>query len=89
MENQVAVLYALTNGFVDDVEVEEVRKWETDFQTYLDSSGKEVLKLIAEKKELTEDVVKKLEKVIKDFKDVYQNSEQETGSSEQEKKSGK
>ena len=73
MENQVAVLYALTNGFVDDVEVEEVRKWETDFQTYLDSSGKEVLKLIADKKELTDDVIKKLEKVIKDFKDVYQS----------------
>ena len=73
MENQVAILYALTNGFVDDVEVEEVRKWEADFQTYLDSSGKEVLKLIADKKELTDDIIKKLEKVIKDFKDVYQS----------------
>ncbi|KKP80378.1 MAG: F0F1 ATP synthase subunit alpha [Candidatus Moranbacteria bacterium RIFOXYA12_FULL_35_19] len=75
MENQVAILYALTNGFLDDVAVEKIKVWEADFQRYLDSSAKEVLTLIAEKKELTEDVVAKLEKVIKDFKDIYQNGE--------------
>ncbi|MFZ2975567.1 MAG: F0F1 ATP synthase subunit alpha [Candidatus Moraniibacteriota bacterium] len=73
MENQVAILYALTNGFIDDVAVEKIRTWETDFQKYLNSSAKEVLTLIAEKKELTEDVIEKLEKAIKDFKDIYQN----------------
>ena len=73
MENQVAILYALTNGFLDDVAVEKIRTWEADFQKYINSSAKEVLTLIAEKKELTEDVVAKLEKVIKDFKEVYQN----------------
>lgn len=73
MENQVAILYALTNGFLDDVEVSKIKAWEADFQRYLDSSAKEVLTLIAEKKELTQDVIEKLEKVIKDFKDIYQN----------------
>ncbi|MFZ2192971.1 MAG: F0F1 ATP synthase subunit alpha [Candidatus Moraniibacteriota bacterium] len=73
MENQVAILYALTNGFLDDVEVSKIKAWEADFQRYLDSSAKEVLTLIAEKKELTQDIIEKLEKVIKDFKDIYQN----------------
>lgn len=75
MENQVAILYALTNGFLDDVDVEKIKNWEEDFQRYLDSSAKEVLGLIAEAKELTEDVVTKLEKAIKDFKDIYQSEE--------------
>jgi F-type H+-transporting ATPase subunit alpha len=75
MENQVAILYALTNGFLDDVAVEKIAGWEADFQRYLDSSAKEVLGLIAETKELTDDVVKKLEKAIKDFKDVYSDVE--------------
>jgi len=75
MENQVAILYALTNGFIDDVAVEKIRTWETDFQKYLNSSAKEVLTLIAEKKELTEDVVAKLEKAIKEFKEVYGNNQ--------------
>jgi F-type H+-transporting ATPase subunit alpha len=75
MENQVAILYALTNGFLDDVEVSKIKNWEADFQRYLDSSAKEVLSLIAQTKELTDDVVAKLEKAIKDFKDVYQSEE--------------
>lgn len=73
MANQVAILYALTNGFLDDVATEKVREWETDFQKYLKSSAKEVLDLIAEKKELTEEVVAKLENTIKEFKEIYQN----------------
>jgi F-type H+-transporting ATPase subunit alpha len=72
MENQVAILYALTNGLVDDVAVEKIKTWEVDFHKYLETSGKEVLTLIAEKKELTEDVVKALEKAIKEFKETYQ-----------------
>jgi F-type H+-transporting ATPase subunit alpha len=73
MENQVAILYALTQGFLDDVAVEKISAWEADFHKYLKSSAKGVLKLIADKKELTDEVVSKLEKTIKDFKEVYQN----------------
>jgi len=72
VEHQVAILYALVNGFVDDVEVAEIRNWEKDFHKYLDSSAKEVITLIAEKKELSDEVVAALEKAIKEFKEVYQ-----------------
>jgi len=74
MENQVAILFALTNGFLDDVAVEKVKNWEEDFQKYLKSTNKEALGMIAEKKELLEEVVQKLEKSIKDFKEIYQSS---------------
>ena len=73
MENEVAIIYAATNGFLDDVAVEKVSAWEHDFQKYLGSSAKAVLDLIREKKELSEEVVSKLEKAIKEFKEVYQN----------------
>ncbi|MFZ5982357.1 MAG: F0F1 ATP synthase subunit alpha [Patescibacteria group bacterium] len=71
VENQVAILYAVTNGFLDDVEVEKVGKWEKDFHKYLATQGKEALEAISEKKELTDEVVSMLEKTIKDFKEVY------------------
>jgi len=74
MENQVAILFALTNGFLDDVAVEKVKNWEEDFQKYLKSTNKEALGMIAEKKELLEEVIQKLEKSIKDFKEIYQSS---------------
>lgn len=73
VENQVAILYAVTNGFLDDVAVEKVQEWERDFHKYLNSSQKEVLKLIAEKKELSNEIVSKLDKSIKEFKEIYQN----------------
>jgi F-type H+-transporting ATPase subunit alpha len=73
MQNQVAILYALTNGFLDDVVVEQVKAWENDFQKYLKSNAKETLDMIEQKKELSEDVVASLEKAIKEFKEVYQH----------------
>ncbi len=73
VENQVAILYALTNGFLDDVAVEKIKNWENDFQKFMKAEKKEVLKLIADKKELTDDMAMKLEKAIKEFKEIYQN----------------
>jgi len=73
MEYEVAIIYAVTNGFLDDVVVEKVKSWESDFHKYLASSAKDVVKLIRDKKELTDEVVEKLNKAIKEFKEVYQN----------------
>jgi len=74
VEHQVAVLYALTNGFLDDVDVDKIRGWEGDFHKYLDAQAKTVVELIAEKKELSDDVIASLEKAIKEFKEVYQTA---------------
>jgi len=70
VENQVAILYVLANGFLDDVEVSRVRDWENDFHKFMNSQKKDVLKIIAEKKELSDEVVKKLESAIKEFKNM-------------------
>jgi len=72
VENQVAIIYALTNGFLDDVAVEKLKAWENDFHKFMKSEGKDALDAIVEKKELSDDVVEKLEKSIKEFKDTYQ-----------------
>ena len=73
VENQIAILFALTNGFMDDVVVEKVRKWEADFHKYMQTQQKKFMQELAEKKELTEEIVKKLEKIIQEFKETYQN----------------
>jgi len=73
VENQVMIIYALINGFLDDVAVEKVKDWEKDFHKYLNSFQRETLDLVAEKKELTEGIKEKIDKAIADFKEVYQN----------------
>jgi F-type H+-transporting ATPase subunit alpha len=72
MENQVAIIFALTNGHLDDVPVEKIKTWEKDFYKYM--KNQKVLKDIAEKKELDEKIISELDKKIKEFKEVYQSN---------------
>ena len=72
VEHQVAILYALTNGFLDDVAVDQVIAWEKAFHSYLKSQAQEVIDLITKKKELSDDVVAALEKAIIEFKETQQ-----------------
>lgn len=73
VENQVAVMFALINGFIDDVAVEKVMEWEEGFHKYLESNGKDVLSAIREKKELSDEVVEGLNKIIGEYKETVQD----------------
>ncbi|WP_071393291.1 F0F1 ATP synthase subunit alpha [Bacillus tuaregi] len=55
VEKQVAILYALTRGFLDDIPVADIRRFEGDFYAWLDQNRKELLDHIATTKELPSD----------------------------------
>lgn len=71
VEHQISIIYALTNGHLDDVAVEKVKEWENDFHKFLRTQEDGAIKLISEKKELSDEVVEALEKAIKEFKEIY------------------
>jgi F-type H+-transporting ATPase subunit alpha len=71
VERQVAVIYAVTNGYLDDLEVKHIRKWETDFLTYLETAHGKVLEAIRAKKALDEDTTAKLKSAIAAFKPLF------------------
>ncbi|MCY9415060.1 F0F1 ATP synthase subunit alpha, partial [Bacillus haynesii] len=52
---QVAILYALTRGFLDDVPVEDIRRFEEEFFMYLDQNHKDLLDSIAQTGNLPDD----------------------------------
>lgn len=66
VSHQVAILYAVVNGLVDDIAVEEVRAWERKFHTYLKHQS--VLKQLRDKKELTPEIEEGLKKAINEAK---------------------
>jgi F-type H+/Na+-transporting ATPase subunit alpha len=72
--SQVAILFALTAGYLDDVPVENVQKWEAEFHKYMKDMKEDVLSIIKEKKELTEEVESALKKAIEEYKEVYENN---------------
>ena len=55
VEKQVAILYALTRGFLDDIPVHDINRFESEFYTWLDHNRKEVLDHIRTTKELPAD----------------------------------
>jgi len=67
VEEQVAALYAVTNGYLDVVEVKSIRQWEADFIAWLRTSRPQLLTLVREKKALTDDVEAELKSAIEAF----------------------
>jgi F-type H+/Na+-transporting ATPase subunit alpha len=55
VEKQVAILYALTRGFLDDIPVHDINRFESELYTWLDHNRKEVLDHIRTTKELPAD----------------------------------
>jgi F-type H+-transporting ATPase subunit alpha len=67
-EKQVAILFAGTNGLLDDVEVSDLRAFEDGFYKYLEGSSGSVLSDIATKKALDDDLKGRLTAAINDYK---------------------
>jgi F-type H+-transporting ATPase subunit alpha len=62
------MIYAGTKGFLDDLAVSDLRRFEEEFFQYLDTSNRQLLDKIAEKKVLDEDLTAELEAAIKEAK---------------------
>ena len=68
VEKQVLVIWAATNGHVDDIPIEDVRRFETELLSFVENSHPGLLASISEKKSLTDDIKKGLQQVLEDFK---------------------
>jgi F-type H+/Na+-transporting ATPase subunit alpha len=75
VEKQVAIIFAGSNGFLDDVAVEDVRRFERDLYDFLDRSKAGVLEAIRTKKQLDDDVKNQLTEALKEFKQVFQQGQ--------------
>jgi F-type H+-transporting ATPase subunit alpha len=71
MEEAVASLYAVGNGYMDDVEVERVSDFEQQMLSYLRTSKPDVLNAIGEKRDLDEEAETALKAAIEEFKKAF------------------
>ena len=71
VEKQVAIIYAVTNGHLDDVAVPQVRQWERDFLSYLETQHGQLLGDIRTKKTLDDDITARLKAAIAAFKPMF------------------
>ena len=67
VEKQVALIYAATNGHLDDLPVESLQRFEDEFFDYLDNSNPDICQSIIETKEIVNDIKVKLDAALQSF----------------------
>jgi len=68
VERQILIIFAVTNGYVDDYPAEAVRKYEKELYSFFESKYAELLKDIKTKKEITDDLRETIIKALEELK---------------------
>jgi F-type H+-transporting ATPase subunit alpha len=68
VEEQVVSIFAVINGFLDDIEIEKIKDFEERLLTYIKEKNKEILEKIAMEKDISDETDKKLREIIEEFK---------------------
>jgi F-type H+-transporting ATPase subunit alpha len=71
VEEQVAIIWAVTNGYLDAVEVKDIRQWESDFLEFLRSSHAPLLQSIKTKKELDDSLTTAAKAAVAEFAPLF------------------
>ena len=71
LELQVSTLWAMQNGYFDDVDVENVKDCQLKMEEFLSTRKDEVMAKIRDEKALSDDTVTSLKEAIEDFKKSY------------------
>ena len=70
VEHQVMVLFAVTNGMIDDVPVGKIRQWEQGFHEYMRTQAPQVGERIRTEKAISKDTEAELRRAIESYKQV-------------------
>jgi F-type H+-transporting ATPase subunit alpha len=75
VENQIAVIFAVTQGHLDHVPVERIRAWELGFHGHLEAHHGEMLRALREQKELSSEIESALLAAIRDYNATFEAEE--------------
>jgi len=68
VEQQVAIIFAVTNGFLDDVDVKRIQAWEKGFHEFMAAQHSEIDEELRTRKALSEDLTARLRRAIEEYK---------------------
>jgi F-type H+-transporting ATPase subunit alpha len=68
MEKQVLIIWTATNGFTDDVEVEDLKRFETELFDFMDNSNPAVMQSLREAGKIDDKLKGEMQEAIGDFK---------------------
>ena len=68
VEKQVFIIWTVTNGFADDIAVEDLKRFEEELQKFVEASHPAVLNTIRDKKNIDDDLKASMKEAVEDFK---------------------
>ncbi len=71
IEKQVMIIYTAIHGYLDDIALEAVAKFEEEFFRYMDQQHRDIGQRIAETKDMDAETEKELQQAILDFKEQF------------------
>jgi F-type H+-transporting ATPase subunit alpha len=71
VEKQILIIYAGTNGFVDELPLTALKKYEQELYSFIESKHPDILADILKKRELDGDLRAKMNKALEEFKAVF------------------
>ncbi|MDQ1266516.1 MAG: F-type H+/Na+-transporting ATPase subunit alpha [Bacteroidota bacterium] len=74
VENQIALIYCATTGFLDDLPVESLQRFEKEFHSYMNTRHTDLLRDIIKEKQLTDDISNRLKKAYTEFTGEFKKS---------------
>jgi F-type H+-transporting ATPase subunit alpha len=68
VEKQIAIIYAGTNGVLDDLPLDQIKTFEQELYRFLENAHPAILTTIKEKKTIDDDLKSKLNSALQEFK---------------------
>ena len=75
VEAQLAVIFFATGGFVDDVPVSQVQKFEQEFLNFLNNKHSSFLETLKKEKKMTPEIREELKTFLEEFKTIFKKQE--------------
>ena len=70
--NQIVILFAGTNGYADDIPVDQMENWKVSLLRYIETSHADLVRDISEKLRMTDETQESLHTAIKTFNSTWQ-----------------
>jgi F-type H+-transporting ATPase subunit alpha len=71
IEDQVLIIFALTNGYLDDIEIKDIERFEQQYLEFMKASRAKIVEELKTTADISDALEKKIRKAIEDFKESF------------------
>ena len=73
VSNQIAIIYASVNGYLDDVAIENINKYESELMEFLAANNQSTLDTITSTGKIDDEAKKDLDKALESFSKTFKD----------------